>query len=53
MAKYRVTLRASSVEGVEADNPYMAAIFAAEHHGVGGLGGLGSQMSARTQPITA
>lgn len=35
MPKYRVTLRMSSVEVVEAENPYMAAIIAAERHGNG------------------
>jgi hypothetical protein len=33
MTKYRVTLRVSSVEIIEADNPYMAAVAAAERHG--------------------
>src|SRR5262249_41432372 len=31
--KYRVTLKVRSVEIIEADNPYMAAITAAERHG--------------------
>jgi hypothetical protein len=35
MPKYRVTLRRSSVEVVEADNPYMAAVTAAERYGDG------------------
>jgi hypothetical protein len=35
MPKYRVTLRVNSTEIVEADNPYMAAIQAAERHGDG------------------
>jgi hypothetical protein len=33
MPKYRVTVRVSSTEIVEADNPYMAAVAAAERHG--------------------
>ena len=33
MAKYRVTLRVSSVEIVEADNPYQAAVIASGRHG--------------------
>jgi len=32
MPKYRVTVRVSSVEIVEADNPYMAAVAAADRH---------------------
>jgi hypothetical protein len=32
MPKYRVTVRVSSVEIVEADNPYMAAVAAAGRH---------------------
>ncbi len=33
MPKYRVTLRYSAVEVVEADNPYMAAVVARDRHG--------------------
>ena len=35
MPRYRVTLRVNSVDVVEADNPYMAAIAASEKHGNG------------------
>jgi hypothetical protein len=35
LPKYRVTLRVSSVEVVEAPNPYMAAVVASERHGSG------------------
>src|SRR6266536_899999 len=33
MAKYRVTLRATTVETVEAPNPYQAAIAVSDRHG--------------------
>lgn len=33
MARYQVTVRTSTVEIVEAENPYMAAVTAAERHG--------------------
>ena len=32
MAKYRVTVRVSSVEVVEADNPYQAAVVVSDRH---------------------
>jgi hypothetical protein len=35
MPKYRVTLRYTSVEVVEADNPYQAAVVASGRHGDG------------------
>jgi hypothetical protein len=35
MPKYRVTVRHTSVEIVEADNPYQAAIVASDGHGDG------------------
>ena len=35
MPKYRVTLRQTSVEIVEADNPYRAAVVASGRHGDG------------------
>ena len=33
MARYRVTLRVSSIEIVDADNPYQAAVIASNRHG--------------------
>src|SRR5436309_15072633 len=35
MARYRVTLRVSSMEIVEANNPYQAAVVARDRHGDG------------------
>jgi hypothetical protein len=35
MTRYRVTLQRSSVEIIDADNPYMAAIVVAERYGDG------------------
>jgi hypothetical protein len=35
MARYRVTLRVASVEIVDADNPYQAAVVARDLHGDG------------------
>src|SRR5262245_14352612 len=33
MARYRVTLRTTTVETVEAENPYQAAVVASNRHG--------------------
>jgi len=33
VARYRVTLRVSSIEVVDADNPYQAAVTASNRHG--------------------
>jgi hypothetical protein len=35
MPRYRVTVRHTSIETVEADNPYMAAVVARDRHGAG------------------